>query len=428
MKKEGFNFNLFKKTPGQTLKAVGESLDTKIELTRREVVAGGAALFAGGALTSKVLDNVEDKHEDSIAREGHAETGELFERQQTAFTGIYGSLTAHQIQFLDTYAGPLGGPYTVEPLHGVSPGPLNDEGVITGPFNPRWLQEARKDVLERHPEVQADISKDEPRQTNTIALLRIANKKNPELHAKTLLDVVRFYGDKKVNGIDENLTRIEYIKKYIGQEVAISPDPIQPNNPFRKFDLPKSILAELKRIVPGLAAQESQFNNESFSSAGARGIFQFMPDTWEDTFKRVNLSVPNDDLLKNQLEGVTLYFLHSYHEFLKRCPEALTRVKMEFFDGDEDAFDKYFFTPILINSYNSGTGRLASVLSWFLQTFPSKEALRQQIGSYPDGFGYDVYATMAHEARARKAIPGYGNDSSEYVTRSMAFATLLEKP
>lgn len=427
MKKEGFRFNPFKKNTDKTPSALGEALDSKIELTRREVIAGGTALFAGGALTAKSIVGTERAHEQIPAREGFSEKGELFEAQQTAFTQVYGRLTAHQIQFLDTFAGPLGGPYTVEPINGVSPGTLNSEGIIAGPFNPAWLREARKDVLERHREVRADISKDEPRQTNTIALLRIANKKNPELHAKILTDVVHFYGDKKVNGIEEDISRIEYIRKYIGQKVAIPADPKNADSAFRKFDLPEALILQLKQIVPGLAAQESQYNNESLSGVGARGIFQFMPDTWEDTFERVGLKAPSGDVLTNQVQGATLYFLNSYHEFLRRCPEALTRIKQEFFEGDQEAFDTYFFTPILINSYNSGTGRVASVITWFLQTFPTKEGLRQQIGEYPNGFGYDVYATMAHEARTRKAVPGYGNDSSEYFTRSKAFATLLEK-
>jgi hypothetical protein len=73
-------------------------------------------------------------------------------------------------------------------------------------------------------------------------------------------DIIAYFADKPVVGAEE-YTRLEYVRENM------------------EFDdnLPPVIVKELQRIVPGLCAQESKFNNGLTSAAGAKGIFHLCP-------------------------------------------------------------------------------------------------------------------------------------------------------
>ena len=346
-----FSFNPFKKSESKGKKPIPPR-DGEISLTRRQALAGAGALVVGGAVLGASMQSREGPFEHGPNNERMCEPGEMFERQQRAFMEVYGTLSANEIQFIDTYTAPIGGPYEVEAIGGVDPGAKNKSGIIANAIRHPWLVKAREDVLARHPEVKADISKDEPRQTNTIALLRMAKERNPDMKLGTLLDVIHYYGDIKVNNVDEDINRIEYVRKHIGNKVDIPVDPKHPNDSRRKLDLPDTVIKELKYIVPGQAAQESGYNNDLTSSKGAEGIFQFMPATWNYIWKRYGMEPQNPTYLKNQVDAATLYILDAHHELAIRCSEALATVQRNFFDGKEKDFQKYFVvqSPMLQNS------------------------------------------------------------------------------
>ncbi len=99
-------------------------------------------------------------------------------------------------------------------------------------------------------------------------------------------------------------------------------------------------------------------------------------------------------------------------------------------------FRRYFLTPVLVNSYNSGPGRLVMAVKEFAKEFSTRESLLEKLdGEYEDGFGYDVYFAMTKFASTvvgedkngndKRRIPGYGRDSSQYVIRAYSLALLL---
>ncbi len=398
-----------------------EPKEEDVVFTRRNIIGG---LGAVGAVvhaeplhafeTNEQTEQTEPEVQESLipaegkeSIEAPHEASEVFEKQRETYVRAYGTLTTRQIQFIADDGGPLGAPFPVAPINGIDPGRINDAGVIQSGIRAEWLNEARRHICQQHPGQKCDVANSLPAQTNTIGVVRNAKEFTPGLTAETLFDVAKHFGSEPVPGIAEKQTRIAYLLQKITENTS----------------LPKDILAELADIVPGLAAQESQYDSRSVSSAKAFGTFQFMPETW----RSMGYTEADKSSFPLQVSAVSRFFETAHSFFDSAIAPELTAVRERFFDNDRAAFNKYFFVPLLVNSYNAGPGRVATVLTWFARTFPDKESLEKRIGYYPHGFGYDVYAAMASIARETKAVLGYGRHSSEYVVRSMAFAKLIKE-
>lgn len=420
----------FKELVDTAVANADEALAKEHTFTRRQIIGGiGASALSGAYLErtgGELLENVftgspaqaqEGSQEPSSTNssvegkegsEAPREAGEMFGKQRETYVRAYGTLTTRQIQFIADDGAPLGAPFTVAPLNGIDPGRVNEQGIIQAGIRAEWLNEARRQVCQQNPDQTCDVINSLPAQTNTIGVVRSANERTSGLNADTLFDVAKHFGTQLVPGLTQKLSRIDYVRKHISENTA----------------LPKDIVAELRDIVPGLAAQESQYDSRSLSKVGAFGAFQFMPATWKD----MGYTDADKSSFPLQVSAVSRFFEMAHSFFSSATASELGAIRERFFGSDEASFNKYFFVPLLVNSYNAGPGRVATVLKWFERTFPDKESLEKRLGaSYADSLGYDVYASMAKIARDSKAVSGYGRDSSEYVVRSMAFAELIKE-
>lgn len=390
-----------------------EELDTP-KYTRREmgkVTSAGLTLgTAGGMWLGQQLERTfggeEGKDREQVeTRETTYEPSELFNRERSGYEVLYGELKRNEILFINEEGVPLGEPVPLEPIDGISPGSIDARGLLIGEMNQAWLDRQRERVCAAL-EVPCDLPNGLPRQLNVIPQLREAiNEGGGEnINPETYLDIVEHFASKRVIGA-ENMTRLEFVRARVGEALNIPP----------------ATKNELILRIPGLAAQESRFNNASESSVGAKGIFQFMPDTWRDFGY-----APGDiAFLSKQVEAVGRYFSRA-HTFLQaQAGEALRIAEQEYFQGSREDFERNFLAPVLLNSYNSGPARLASTVKWFTEEYPTRESLERLIGSHEGGFGKDAYQAMTSQAKGK--IPGYGRDSSQYVVRLSALAELLKE-
>lgn len=383
--------------------------------TRRDFIVGSSSATAGLAAGSLLTHRVETVQE----REREKEVSEKFAGEQEAYKTLYDDMTFREILFVDDDGAPLGDPIEVKPVvlenheakvASISPGTLNAEGVIEGKINQDWLDWQRKELHKRMPKVKIDLKHSLPRQLNTIQVIRDAKKDlHDEGKIEAFMDIVRHYAHEPVPHDPDDLTHIEYVRKWFGYN--------------RHFS--HTVEQELKFIVPGLAAQESQYNEKALSKTGAEGIFQFEPGT------RAGLGYSKADfeLFSNQVEAVGRYFEEAHKFFKTHLKHELSHVQKEFFNGHDEDFEKYFYAPLLTNSYNSGPPRVAQVVRQFFEAYPDKHSFEHKAGLlYSDGFGYDLYAVMARKvasADGHLGVRGYGQDSSEYFSRAAALAELV---
>lgn len=383
----------------------------KPQYTRREIgKATGAGLglgFAGGMWLGRGLERAfgaeEREEEKAERREDGYEASELWTRELSGYKMLYGELERDEILFVNEEGAPLGEAVKLQPIDGISPGPIDENGFLTEEMNQTWLDRQRERICAEL-EVPCDLPNELPRQINVIPQLREAVYQTPneDINPKTYLDLVEHFANKSVIGAEDK-TRLEYVRERVGDHLNV----------------PATAKAELILLIPGLAAQESHFNNASESGVGAQGIFQFMPDTWRD----FGYTPEDIRFLSKQVEAAGKYFSRAHVFFQNNAGQALSRAQQEYFNGSQEEFEKNFLAPLLLNSYNSGPGRMVSVIKWFTDHYPNRESLERLIGTHPEGFGKDVYQALTRQAIGN--IPGYGQDSSQYVVRLSALAELL---
>jgi hypothetical protein len=341
--------------------------------------------------------------------------GEHFTKEQVTYTTLYRDLTNKQVMFVDEKGLLIGQPISLDPIMSsgtntvIIPGTLDARGVPVGRVSQTWLDAARVRVCEEA-HIRCNTEESLPRVRSVIRLVRDATPyfSQGATPPETFFDIIRHLGSSPVPGIQSEVTLIQYIHENFGKNTNLPPD----------------ILEELRDTLPGLAAQESQYNPAARSPVGARGILQFMPDTW----RTMGYSRDTEGNSALQVEAAGKYFEGSYRELMTRNSEDFAYIRTTFFGGDTTAFDKYFLVPVLINTYNSGTGRLSRVITWFRNTYPDRQSI-SSLSSGENGYGYDVYAAMAHFASENKTAEtsGYKEHSSEYFSRVFALANIISE-
>jgi hypothetical protein len=164
------------------------------------------------------------------------------------------------------------------------------------------------------------------------------------------------YANKPVVGA-EDYTRAQYVAEAIQ---------FTPWNEETGEGVPPAVEAELRRLLPGLCAQESRYDASRVSKAGAMGILQIMPNNWE----RYGGKPGEETSLVAQVEVAGKLLSDMYRQLHDRLGDEVVAELQGHFPSEE-AFQTDFLVPVLINSYNAGDGRLAeAVVSYLHDTMP----------------------------------------------------------
>ena len=422
----------FEKTPSPIIENPKQKPSLGEALSRREVVGGlGIASIFGGLATAEHL--MGDKKDTEVTKEEglkfEREYSPRFADEMSGYKELYSTLKFDEIMFVDDQGRPLGKPIKIVDFNGVSPGSRDQHGIIKGDINQHWLDTVRKHVCVTEG-IPYDEARDRPRQFNLLYIAReMVSTLADEgltvdgLAVQTYLDIVKAMSAREVKG-GGGLSRLEYLRI----------------NGMKGADaLPTQVREEITFVLPGLAAQESKYVNDVVSITGARGIMQFMPQSFSQVQKELkkegNPAVDNILEFTDQVTAARKLLEMKYAYIQDHADQELAKIQQEFFGGDAMQFERYFLAPVVINSYNSGEGRVVKCIKLFLKTYPDLPTLKKAIGEYPDGFGLDAYLLMTKicsvvVGRSEKGNPlykvsGYGRDSSQYVVRAYTLAQIL---
>ncbi len=268
-----------------------------------------------------------------------------------------------------------------------------------------WLDASRVALQAENPDVVVG------EQYNVIANFRAALSEIDETdlveqieagQITTLEGIVRYFADKPVVGAEE-YTRLEYV--------------------YEKIEFPDSIppvtQAELRRLIPGLCAQESKFNNGLTSSVGAKGIFQFMPATWSGTETSPGLGMQPEDInsLSKQVEAAGQHFGNIYSELSHHVStESWGRLRSWF--DTEEAFQEMMLAPLMINAYNAGAKRVADAVEGFMETHSDQTDAPDTLATF---FAIADFARNNEEG----TLSGYQQHANEYYPRVVAAASIF---
>jgi hypothetical protein len=324
-----------------------------------------------------------------------------FERELFGYMAA-AKLSANELLFVDEDNVPLGVPVDFSKA---IPEDLRPNGIAISPPPFYWRRQAAE-RLEADPKNKGR----KVARTHSVALdfkAALSYKTEPELVAgiisgkiKTKLDIVSYFAQKPVRGVGKEISRRDYVRESFNLGKGV-PSVVR-----------EAIEEELRTVIPGLCAKESMFNNSLKSRTGATGIFQFMPNIWKG-YGREEGDISS---LKIQTETAGLLMSDIYRELMHHVDDhALLRVRDTF--ASKEDFLRHFITPLIINSYNAGSSRLATAVN---QYFTPKRNL--------DGLeGKDAYLAMADYAESEEegTLANYKTDAREYVSRAYALSRVL---
>lgn len=330
------------------------------------------------------------------------------------------------------YVGADGAPLAMVPaqmLGEQNPGKgFTEEGRVTEGYDSRWMEEAKKVAARFQPEVMADGV------TARYNWKEVQNAiSNPDEHmtaenVDSIQDIVFYFGDKETRDGD-GLSRIEYVQEHVVLDEKI----------------PEALQKELVKLVVGIAAQESRYNDAVKSPVGASGIFQLMPQTvdglgeyseyviykketvTDDEGTEKEIAVPvglNSIPLTVQVEMAGEHISNIYNELRAHVDEQVFTDVRQLYTSDEDFF-AYFMAPVIINAYNTGGGRMAALIKTFMT--PEKQASLQEV--YGERAGYDIFEQMTDFGHASDEglLNEYRRDSATYFEGVLAFYLMIQR-
>jgi hypothetical protein len=207
------------------------------------------------------------------------------------------------------------------------------------------------------------------------------------------------YADRSVVGAEE-YTRSQYVAEQIKFTAW---------NEETREGVPPVVEAELRRLLPGLCAQESRYDASRVSSAGAMGILQIMPDNW----KKYDGQPGQEISLMAQVEVAGRLLSDMYRQLQDRLGnDVISELKGHF--SSEEAFQKDLMVPVLINSYNAGDGRLAeAIVSYLHDTMPDDRPAGKDLFTDIGAYAYDNQSGL---------LEGYKEHSKNYPYQVEALA------
>ncbi len=180
------------------------------------------------------------------------------------------------------------------------------------------------------------------------------------------------------------------------------------------------IESELMTMMPALIAQESHYNADATSSAGAKGWMQFMDAAW----KRHAENGASRDSLPDSLKAAGSYFSAAYRYMNKNVGAELSLIKDNYFAGNQADFVHYFLIPVLINDFNAGDTNMRAVIEWFGKNYAETDTLTGELGIEAQGF--DVYFAMSQLANKHNAVPDYQDYASSYYGGVASWQVVME--
>ncbi len=226
-------------------------------------------------------------------------------------------------------------------------------------------------------------------------------------HFKRDLPYILEKGKKITLGDKEERTRLRYLREAL--------------------ELPKvDVVVEetIRRFLPAKAAAESSLSADRESSAGALGILQFMPETWKEHARREDANILS---LVEQVYATESLITQIDRTLQNKCADALFTIKEVFFAGDEESFNRDFYSLVIMNAFNAGAGTMSSVVNEFAKIFPDTTQVTQVLEKGILPYGHDVYKLMAHFGFKLKFHEEYGPESSNYVIKIFAAREVLDR-
>lgn len=304
-------------------------------------------------------------------------------------------------------------------------------------FYQNWLDGVRVNLKKQYPWIELEINpKDEdaknPKQKNGKAEKPNSKPKNmekPELVSARALLITT----------PEHETRFPFIYGK-SQEIITAKD----GTKISKYDLIKRIFAgsglpaELQAMMPGLVAQESQYDDNAESNAEAVGAWQMLAGTagqfgaiYKKTTRtrrgrkiiKETVTVDNRRNFEESAKAAVRYFEDAYRQI--KGSRAYANIARTYSLTDED-----LLFPCMINAYNAGTSRIIGMIEWFAREY-TPEKVKGLLGSPP--YGKDIFSLMSNEymrASTEKQVKDtrYGKDCRNYYAWVAAMTELLEKP
>ncbi len=187
----------------------------------------------------------------------------------------------------------------------------------------------------------------------------------------------------------------------------------------------RGVQAKLATIAPGIAAQESRYNNNiAVSRSGARHIWQLTPVAIAHintllAKREPKRTVRIEDTSSLQV-ATPLVFMYLdeavYPSILGPAMEVLKKFGLA---ENEEARDQ-FLALCMVNGYNAGPGLAARALRTFAETHSPRTVHKTF-----DGTPLSLYATYADQSKiANVSVGGYrfGPESRDYVLQVLAGA------
>ena len=185
--------------------------------------------------------------------------------------------------------------------------------------------------------------------------------------------------------------------------------------------LPPQLEAEFTPYLIGIAAEESRFDANKTSKAGAVGILQTMPATFSGYWGEDSVTIHDPRNLIDQLPASINHIETSYLELEKNLDIELAHITQFYFDGNRASMEKYFLVPLMINSYNAGQQRMIDVVRWFFSTYPEPGSVNTLLGQDGPLSGYDLFFAMTYQCAKEKAVDRFGPEASVYVSKVMGW-------
>jgi hypothetical protein len=446
-----------KKKSKRTTDGNGENIDQ----SRRgflKVIGAGAVVAAGAAVVGHKILSESDKEESlgrtnpeenvSAAQESVEEVDSLatFDNEIEGYKA-FTKLGKNEVIFLDKNNLPVGGPQQLkaktilrEPSSETNPDWIRSDGKVAYKLTPgntineigipgegiarEWLDYKQHELQTSYP------SQKITRRMNVVLDFNAAYSETdePELVAAiargeidTYDKIISYFAEKPVRD-NEEYSRMKYAKEKIMFRSEYDEEKKRPA-------VPMVIQEEIRRLLPGLFAQESKFNAGLVSKSGATGLAQIKPKTWweytrKEEFKSleeqekewervkntVNVSVRMDD----QVEVASALISDNYHYILHFAGAAIDMLRNQY--DSEDKFYVDLMVPLLVNAYNAGGPMMGRILNSFAKEVPSEEMLK----------GKELFLQIADFAKTKDGkFEDYGIDAREYVSRVYGNSKML---